>query len=197
MTTLNWLVSWSCIYWTLYMNSELWQTSPHYKKNPLHTATDNTCTNNADTNNNKDRPHHSNTHGHTRPYAVNIHGYAKRPGSDPDTAQRLAVKGREGPNQCPGRGRIEPGLGLDAGSGAGVSQNNTPDKTKTHKTTHHSESKWQLGRDLNIISWNIRGFHCNKNILIADIEDKQPDILLLQETLTNTKYSIKIPGYTI
>jgi hypothetical protein len=168
---------------------------PHITNKTAHTATDNTCTNNAD--NNTDRPHHSNTHGHTRPYAVHIHGYAKRPGSDPETAQRPAVKGREGPNQGPGRGRIEPGLGLDPGSGARVSQNNTPDKTKTHKTTHPSESKGQLGRDLNIISWNIRGFHCNKNSLIAAIQDKQPDIVLLQETLTNTKYSIKIPGYTI
>ena len=133
---------------------------------------------------------------HSRPYTVNFHGNAQRPGSDP-SAHRPAVKGRGGPNQGPGRGRIDPGLGLDPGSGAEISQNNTintansTNKTKTHKTTHPSERKGQLGRDLNIISWNIRGFHCNKNILIATIEDKQPNILLLQETLTKLTPPLK------
>ena len=190
------------------------------------TDTNNTNTNNTDTNNtdtnNTDRHHHSHTNGHTRPHAITNANDENCPGSDPESARPPGGKGGKGPKQGPERPEFDPGSGLDPGSGAEFCQKNKQknrnqtnknnkttnihgqtgsDKQKnrnqTNKNNKTINSNGQTGSDLTIISWNIQGFKSNKNLLIAAIENKEPDIILLQETFTRTKYSIKIPGYTI
>lgn len=50
---------------------------------------------------------------------------------------------------------------------------------------------------ITIISWNIRGFHSNKNLLLAAVQERTPEVIILQETLTRENRSVKIPGYII
>ena len=52
-------------------------------------------------------------------------------------------------------------------------------------------------KSLHIISWNLRGFRRNKSMVVTCIRDENPDLILLQETLTPASYTPKIPGYIV
>jgi len=154
----------------------------------LHKHTNTTDTTNTYTTS-TERLHRSNTHCHNRPHTVNLSDNAQRPDAHQQLSEEPPGKGRGGPNQGSRRGRIDPGPELNPGSEAAVSQTNTNTTNKDKRRKTHSrqtsESNGQFGQDLTIVFWNIQGFHCNKNLLIAPIEHKQPDIILLQETLTH------------
>ena len=151
------------------------ETLPALQKHQ-HKTTDTTNTYTTNT----DRLHYSNTHGYNRPHALKLPDNEPRPDSHQRIGEGPYGKGRWGPNQGSRRGRIATYPELNAGSDAAVSHTytNTTNKDKTRKTysSRTSENNWQFGRYLAIVSWNIRGFHCNKNLLIAAIEHKQPDI---------------------
>ena len=68
---------------------------------------------------------------------------------------------------------------------------------RNNKNPKNLQKKDTNTGNITIISWNIRGFRTNKNLLLEVIQDKEPEIIMLQETMTRKSLHPKLPGYII
>jgi len=48
-----------------------------------------------------------------------------------------------------------------------------------------------------VISWTIKDFQSNRNLLLAIIQESQPEIIMPQDTLTMNILPTKLPGYIV
>ncbi|KAK2148064.1 hypothetical protein LSH36_518g02016 [Paralvinella palmiformis] len=149
-------------------------------------------------------------HGAYEPHLVN---YEQSYRAHKDYPERP----KERPGRCPKRRPTKNHRGDPTADCAGRSKNLQTDCSPHPPTKHYpelqtrpDESQQNLptsqktriqdnppNTDLGITSWNIRGFDARRNMLLSHIQDRHPDIIMLQETLTSTNKVPKLPGHHI